>query len=145
MRKFILTAVAVATVAVILATATEGLDLTLKPSPQSKSGVAVAYAKASIGTGSLLSFGGKGTTIAFITEADQTGSLQVTFNGKYPKDLTLDQVIPCATTDNGNFAVANASIDIANSTQIVVFVTCWRSTNGTPQTNNVSFAVYLGR
>jgi hypothetical protein len=145
MRRFILTAVAVATVAIVLATVTEGLDLTLKASPQSKSGAAVAYAKASIGAGSLLSFGGKGTTSAFITDADQTGFVEVTFNGKFPKGLTVDQVIPTATADIGNFAVANALVEIANSTQIVVFASCWRSTTGAPLTNNVSFAVYLGR
>ena len=145
MRKFILTAVAVATVAIVLATVTEGLDLTLKASPQSKSGAAIAYARVSIEHGSLLSFGGKGTTFAAIAGADQTGFVEVRFDGKFPKDLTVDQVIPVATADLGNFGVANASVESANPTQIIVFVSCWRSNTAAPLTNNVNFAVYLGR
>ena len=145
MRRFILTAAAVATVAVMVTTITQGLDLTLKPSAQSKSGDAVAYARARIGTGSLATFGGKGTISAFITGADQTGFVEVTFYGKYPKDLTVDQVTTVAMASRGNFGVANADVVVANSTQLVVDATCWRSDTGAALTNNVFFAVYLGR
>jgi hypothetical protein len=116
-----------------------------KPSHQSKSGVAVAYAKADILNQVVLSFGGKGTTAAEATSGDGLNFIEVTFTGKYPKDITADQVIINATAQTSFFPVANAIVSDVNPTQLVVQVSAWVSNTQEGNGEIVFFTVYLGR
>ena len=118
-----------------------------KASSQSKSGAAVAYAKVSTHTQSIQTFGGKGTTGAVVTDGDVDDWVQVTFIGKYPKDITTDQVIVNVTAEaNGDWAVANAQVYDANPTQLVVDVYSWISTNVDMYVGeNMFISVFLGQ
>src|SRR5262245_29675722 len=124
MRKFLSTILSVAVVAAaFLHTKTSGA-----PSAQSRSGAAVAFAKIAVSNQleGILTFGGKGTTSCF-GSFPAIGSAIVTFRGKYPKDLTTDQVVINITASTGSFGVGNGDVVSANSTQIVVSVNSWVS------------------
>ena len=110
----------------------------------SKTGVAVAYAKASIGAGSVLSFGGKGTTSA-VAGGGNIGFTYVTFTGKYPSGLTANQVILNATAQSWDYGVANAEVISVNSTQLVVSVSGWISDTKVYTGETAFLTVYLGR
>jgi len=145
MRKLITTVIALVMVAAMFH-AGSVKAASAKPSSQSKSGVAVAYAKADIGTKSILSFGGKGTTSAAVSGGDSNHYINVTFTGKYPKDINTDQVIVNATAMSKDYGVANAYAAAANQTQLVIVASGWISTNtvvGSQET--VFLTVFIGQ
>lgn len=115
-----------------------------KPSSQSKSGIAVAYAKVDIADEVLLSFGGKGTTAAEVTFGDSNSFAIVQLTGKYPKDITSDQVIVSATAEFDCFCVATAGVLSANPTQLLVEADSFRSATQDGVGGNVYLTVYLG-
>jgi hypothetical protein len=118
---------------------------TPKPSSASKSGAAVAYAKADILTQTVLSFGGKGTTAAAVSGGQSNSFIDVKFTGKYPKDVTVDQVIINATAQSSDFGVANATVVSASPSQLVVEVSGWVSTNTDSNVGETVFmSVFLG-
>ncbi|HUI05957.1 MAG TPA: hypothetical protein VL486_03015 [Verrucomicrobiae bacterium] len=144
MRKITTTVAALVMAAAMLQVARAERARRVPPSRQSKSGVAVAYAKAYIGGPTLLSYGGKGTTSAAITDSDTNSFVNITFTGKYPKDLTLDEVIvntPCQSLDYG---VANGNVVSATSTQIDVEVYGWVSESGAANGETVFVTLFLG-
>ena len=144
MRKFITTVVALVIVAAMFR-AGSVKAAGVKPSSQSKSGAAVAYAKASISTGSILSFGGKGTTSAVVSGTDSNSYVDVTFTGKYPKDITEDQVIINATAQSSDYGVANTVVISATSSQLVVEVSAWVSDTEVANGETVFLTVHLGQ
>jgi hypothetical protein len=93
----------------------------------SKSGVAIACAKVNIATASVLGFGGKCTTAAVASGGDSNAYTFVTFTGKYPKDISTNNVIINLTTKANNYGVANGYIWTANATQLVIEVDGWIS------------------
>ena len=111
----------------------------------SKSGAAVAFAKVNLGTGNLVTFGGKGTKSASITDTDIGSYAEVTFTGKYPKDVTTDQIVINATCESDNYGVANAFAVSATSTQLVIGVYGWESDTQTYQGDRVFFTVFIGQ
>jgi hypothetical protein len=145
MRKLITTVAALVMVAAMFQAGSVKAGGPAKPSSQSKSGVAVAYAKANIGTLSLLSFGGKGTTSAAVTGGVISNYVDITFTGKYPKDITADQVILNATAKSYDFGVANTEVVSVNPTQLVISVSGWISTNTVTHSGETVFVtVYMG-
>src|SRR5215475_4579614 len=80
-----------------------------------KNGKAVIYAKVDTNDGTVLSFGGAKTTGATGSPIG-SNTVDVTFTGKYPMDITPDQVIVQATCEFGNFCVANATVLAATPT-----------------------------
>jgi hypothetical protein len=144
MRRYIGIVIALVTVAAVFQ-AESVKAAAAKRSSQSKSGMAVAYAKANIGTGTILSFGGKGTTAAEVTAANLSQDIWITFTGKYPKDITTNQVILNATAQAHDYGVANARVYTANPTQIEVAVSGWISDNTSSSSGETVFlAVFLG-
>ena len=115
------------------------------PNSSSKSGAAVAFAKVNLYTGSLLAFGGKGTATATLSATDSNGWAEVTFTGKYPKDISADQVIITATCQTYNYGVANAYVSSVSSTQLVIGVYGWKSDTTSYQGDSVFFSVFIGQ
>jgi hypothetical protein len=144
MRKFLMTVVALAIV-VVMFRAGSVKAAAVKPSAQSKSGAAVAYAKVDLLAGSLLSFGGKGTTSAVISDSSVSNWVDVTFTGKYPKDVTEDQVIINATCQSDDYGVANAQVISVSSSQLVIEVYGWVSDTEESNGEKVFFTVFLGQ
>ena len=145
MRKVLVTVV---TLMIVAAAVVWAASNQFKPSPQSLSGVAVAFAKADIGTGDLLSFGGKGTTEATITDRNPTsGEIQVTFTGKYPKNITKDNIILNATHESSSTfgVVADAFAYEASPTQIVIIVGEWETDTLAAVADRVFLTVYVGQ
>ena len=131
-------------VALALITATVSTPKALAGSP-AKSGVASAFAKVNLAAGTLLTFGGKGTTSASVTDSDSVGFAEVTFTGKYPKDLNTDKIVITATCESDNYGVANAYAVSATSTQLVIGVYGWKSDSETYQGDRVFFSVFIGQ
>src|SRR5262245_57607534 len=77
-----------------------------------KNGKAVAYAKVNLNDASVRSFGGK--TSAAVGTLNSPGDVNVVFTGKFPKGITIDQVIVQATCEYGGFCVANGQVDAAS-------------------------------
>lgn len=96
MKKFV-------TLLAVITTIICGGDSHSAPNSASRSGVPVATAKLDIsaggGPGSILSFGGKGTRSVSFDFSDSANFARVLFVGKYPRNLTPDQLIiqvtPC--------------------------------------------------
>jgi hypothetical protein len=142
MRKVITVAAALVMVVAMVRAASMS---TPKPSSASKSGAAVAYAKADIASQTILSFGGKGTLAAAVSGGSSNAFIDVKFTGKYPKDITVDQVIVNATAQSSDFGVANAIVQSASPSQLVVEVSGWVSTNTDSTAGETVFmSVYLG-
>ena len=116
-----------------------------KGNTASKSGVAVAFAKLNIGTASVLTFGGKGTTSAVVSDGDSNSFVDVTFTGKYPKGITTTQVVINASAESSDYGVANAIATSANSTQLVIEVSGWVSDTKALNGETVFVSVFLGQ
>lgn len=100
------------------------------PNSASKSGAAVAFAKVRLDSGAILTFGGKGTKTAEMSDFLANGFVDIKFVGKYPKDLSSDQVILHATAQSStgvNFGVANAMVLNATPTELLIRVYGWKS------------------
>jgi hypothetical protein len=110
-----------------------------------KSGVASAFAKVNIGAGGLLTFGGKGTTAAAVSSTDSNSYAEVTFTGKYPKDITSDKIVITATCESDNYGVANAYVSSVSATQLVIGVYGWKSDTLEYQGDRVFFSVFIGQ
>ena len=146
MRKTITTAAAVMAVFAMVWSGQVRAVSAPKGSSQSKGGAAVAYAKADIATQKILSFGGKGTTAATVSGGNSNAFINVTFTGKYPKGVTEDQVIINATAQSSDFGVANAVVVSASSSQLVVEVSGWVSTNANSNVGETVFmSVFIGQ
>jgi hypothetical protein len=119
----------------------------VKPSAQSKGGAAVAFAKANIAQSLVNGFGGKGTTFAQVSDVNVgQGEIELTFTGKYPKDITADTVIVNVTPEiSVASCVANAFVNSASPTEIVIRVNVWRSDSLTPVAGGVFVTVYVGQ
>jgi len=100
MKKFV-------TLLAVITTIICGGDSQSAPNSASRSGVPVATAKIDIsaggGPGSILSFGGKGTSTVSFDFSDSANFARVDFNGKYPRNLTSDQLIIIATPCQAGF------------------------------------------
>lgn len=111
----------------------------------SSAGVAIGFARVRLSDGVVSAFGGKGTKNA---DTGPTGTgVIVFFDGRYPKNLTRDQVIVQATAEAdeaGQHAVANAIVASASSDQIVVTVNAWESNSLDPVDGYVFLTVFAG-
>jgi hypothetical protein len=108
-------------------------------------GAAIGFARVNLGDGTVAAFGGKGTKSVSTGPTGGPG-LAVSFVGKFPKDLTPDQVIVQATAEafEGNLAVANAVVSFATKDQVIVNVNGWLAGTSTPVDGYVFLTVYSG-
>jgi hypothetical protein len=106
-----------------------------------KKGAAVAYAKVSA-DGFVEAAGGKGTTSASSVAGD--GTQTITFLGKYPDDLTANNVIPTSTAQAANYGVTNVNVVYADATTIVVTVYDWRSDNTLQFGSSIFLVLHVG-
>lgn len=108
----------------------------------SKSGRAIASAKVDTGGAFLVSFGGSKTKSASVSGGG--GDVLISFVGKYPKGIQLDDVIVLATARSGLYHVANAYVQSVTPNEIVVGVSTWVSNALAPAPGQAFVAVYLG-
>jgi hypothetical protein len=108
-------------------------------------GVAIGFARVKLDDGTVSAFGGKGTKS--VTTGPSGTGLLVSFTGKFPKNLTSDQVIVQATaeaSDGQLLAVANGIVSLATKDQIVVTVNGWLAATATPIDGYVFLTLYAG-
>ena len=108
----------------------------------SRSGKAIASAKVDTGAAALFSFGGSMTKSATVSGGG--GDVLISFVGRYPKTIDVDQVSVLATARSGAYHVANAFVQSATPTEIVVGVSTWVSNTLAPSSGQAFVAVYLG-
>lgn len=105
----------------------------------------MAFAKVDLTSGDLLNFGGKGTKTAVIADDfNKPRALTVKFTGKYPKELVPGQLTVLASAESSDFGVANALVNSAGPTEIMVSVFGWRSYDQAFTGDIVFFAVFIG-
>ena len=111
----------------------------------SKNGKAVAYAKVNLNTPQVLSFGGAKITAAAATDAGGPGNAYVTFTGKFPTGVTMDQVILQATCESGLYCVANAEVVGVTATTLQVYLAGFVSSSEVNLGNNAFLTVFIGQ
>lgn len=102
------------------------------PNSASRSGAAVAMAKVDIGAGTLLAFGGKGTKTSEINDSLLNTYVDIRFTGKYPKGLNPNQITLNVTAQSSTgvgYGVANAEVLNASSTELLIRVWGWKSSD----------------
>jgi hypothetical protein len=109
----------------------------------SRKGASIAYAKLSDATGTVMAFGGKGTTQAVASGGG--GYWSVTFTGKFPADVTAERLILQSSCESGNYGVANSYVASATPTEIEVVVFCWKSNTLSYDADDGFVNVFFGR
>jgi hypothetical protein len=92
-------------------------------------------------------FGGSSTKSATVSlnNPGTPGEVVVAFVGKFPKSITVNDVIPIATAESNDFGVANAYVVSVSKTEIDVDVATWVSSNTATETaENLFVTLYLG-
>lgn len=107
-----------------------------------QSGQAIAFATVSQGT--LINFGGNGTKSAQALKSD-IGIYQVSFQGKYPKNLGQCVIPTVSAWNNGHGEVADVGLvaALANK-ELIVKVVLYQSGSEAQIDGTVSLAVFCG-
>jgi hypothetical protein len=98
--------------------------------------------------GSVLSFGGNGTTAAAIdtttgvcTLIVPPGNLCVTFTGSFPTGVAAGNLVVLSSAESANFGTTNNSVIAASNTSITVSVSVWNSASLASTSDNMKVAV----
>ncbi len=107
-----------------------------------QSGQALAFA--TVDQGTLVNFGGNGTKSASALKSD-TGIYQVTFGGKYPKNLGRCVIPLVSAWNNGHGEVADLQFIAAFSNkELITKVVLFQSGSEAQIDGTVSLVVYCG-
>jgi hypothetical protein len=111
---------------------------------ESKKGVAEAYAAIDTSSCTILAFGGKRATGASASLCGG-GIALVTFTGKFPTDITPNNVIVNSSAGSSAFDITNDLVLTANPTTIEIDVSDWKSDTLAGQSNVNWITVFVGR
>jgi len=109
-----------------------------------KKGAAVAFIRWD-SAAAIKTFGGKGTTDASISPIS-AGVYQITFDGKFPDDVTNDNLVIQVTADNASVdnIYADYMTSTASPTQLVIYATVFRDNVGTAVNSGGSATIFIG-